>query len=279
MRHTGLARVVHGRGHGRPHEVDRFDDDRVEVRIDRITEWWQEEPGAAVPHLMHVPHHLREPLSIQDSGDGLALDLRQHEPVTIVVVPDIRMVQPGKRSCLESAAFVLAIPRHDRVQPIGIGRRSHQDDDVLEHLSISRVGYEAVRELHRELAGSDLRGVDVVVDEHDGRHRANQRILECRAQASRIGKQRSLLTNDLEVALMPRCRDGRHEQRLAERGTSDRVEPHSLRSACECGEIGADLRPVRQHRVGTDLEAQHRSGIGDGDVLRDQRAGRGGECE
>ena len=88
------------------------------------------------------------------------------------------VIQPGHGTTLEPCPFVLAVPVDHHVEAIWVRRRRHEDDNILEQRPVLRVGHQLMSEHHGELAGADFRGVDVVVDEHHGRHMTRERVFD-----------------------------------------------------------------------------------------------------
>ena len=169
----------------------------------------------------------------------------------------VRVVEPGKGSALVLRSLVAPVPRHDRIQPIRVGRGRHQHDYVLEQRAVALLGGEPVRQRHREETRSNLGGVDVVVDEDHGRHRADERILQGRRQAPRIGEQRLGSLDLIQPLLMPRCGDSEEQQGAAEGAVPYRVQPHVTRGVRQPADVAPDLGPVGQHRVGARHEPEH----------------------
>jgi hypothetical protein len=163
MRDPGQAGVVQRRRHLRADEIDPRDNRGIEVGIDRILKRGHEEADAVRAHLMHVVYDFRKPVLVQHARHEASLDLRQHEPVAVVVVADVLVVQPRQRTAFVPRALVTAVPADDRVEAVGIHRRDHQDDHRVEQAPQFGIG-----ECHAHLARRHFRRVDVVADQDDG---------------------------------------------------------------------------------------------------------------
>ena len=146
MRDAGHPGVVQCGRHLRADEIHPRDQGGIEVRIDRILERRDEETHAVRAHLVHVVHDFREPFLVQHACDEPRLDLRQHEPVAVVVVAHVLVVQPRQRTAFVARAFVTPVPAHDRVEAVGIHRRDHQHDHGVEQPAQCGVGRQPIGE-------------------------------------------------------------------------------------------------------------------------------------
>ena len=150
---------------------------------------------------MHVVNDLRKPFLVQHPGNEPRLDLRQHEPVTIVVVTDVLVVEPRQWTALVPRPFVAPIPAHHRIEAVGIHRRDHQHDHRVEEAAQLRIGGEPVCEGHAHLARRHFRRMDVIADQDDGGLPAADLRQRGIGQPPRIREQR-LRPFDLGQALL-----------------------------------------------------------------------------
>ena len=95
-----------------------FDQDRVDVRVVRIPERRDEHPRAAAAHLMHVVRDLRLVVAV-DVDRQPRLLLREHEPVAIVVVARIPVIQIRIHTGVVGAFSLIPVV-DDAHLPIGI---------------------------------------------------------------------------------------------------------------------------------------------------------------
>src|ERR1700679_2285170 len=87
-------------GHIRAEQSDAAPHQWMNIRIERIKKGRYEKPGSGPAHLMNVIQDLWEPFFKVESGDDLGLVEVQHEPVSVVIVADILVIEPRKRSIL-----------------------------------------------------------------------------------------------------------------------------------------------------------------------------------
>ena len=102
---------------------------------------------------MLVEPDLREPLVVHGAGHRLRFLLREHEPVAVVVVADVVVVEPGHAAALVFGPEVLPVPLGLHDLAVGVQGRDEQQHDVVEALLCRRVvgRRERVRPLHRHL--------------------------------------------------------------------------------------------------------------------------------
>ena len=102
---------------------------------------------------MHIVDDLGKPLLIKHARQQLRLNLRQHEPIAVVIVSRVFLIQPRQVRAFIRRANRPLIPLHNDVQPIRICRGNEQHDDVFENrLHFRCIGRcELIGELHRHL--------------------------------------------------------------------------------------------------------------------------------
>ena len=264
------ARQVEERA--RPKDVDPCDDGGVEVGVERIAEGGDEEPLLRRALLVDVPVDLRVPDLVEELGDDLRLSLRQHEPVAVVVVAGVVLVELQEPRALVRRTDVLAIPARDVVEPIGVERRGEQDDHILTHPLPELVlrGREEVGELHRELRGGALGRVHRARDEEHDLALADGLFEPLLARAARVGEEPRVLTDRVEVLEVPRARDDGEQEVAALRALTDLHGLDARALTAELVEVARDLRPIHELEVTTDGAAEvlfrcrHVPGVRDG---------------
>ncbi len=220
-------------------------------------------PGRA--HLVLVEPHLREPLVVDGAGDGLRLLLGEHEPVAVVVVADVGVVEPRHPAALVPRAEVLAVPLGLHHLAVGVDRGQQQEHHLVEAALRLRVlgGGERVRPLHRHLGGADLGRVDVAGDEEEHLPLAHERVRLRLGEAPRVGD----LPRDLLEALLVRevrlGGDRGQEEVLAERRLAEDLDLDAGRGGVERLEVGEDLPVVGDRPVGPDRHAEELRRRGD----------------
>ncbi len=121
------------RGHGETNLSLRFDNDGVDIRIVRILEGRNPNAGARRSHLMHVVGELRfiDVLHLFDGHSGL--DLGEHEPITVVIVTYVLVVQIRiPPIVIGPLGLVPMVDDHDL--PIRIMGGNHEKNQVVEYL-------------------------------------------------------------------------------------------------------------------------------------------------
>ena len=121
--HPRLLVLLQAEGHVGADQIGLAPDQRVHVGIDGIGERRDEHARAGGAHLVLVDEHLRVPLVVHGAGQVLGLDLREHEPVAVVVVADVVVIQPRQPPPLVLRAEVLAVVVGDHRLAVGIERR------------------------------------------------------------------------------------------------------------------------------------------------------------
>ena len=164
-----LPLLVEAPPHRMSHLVQGTHDERIEVRVHGVLEGRHPDPPGEGARLMLIIDDLREPVVIELPRHRLRLDLRQHVPVAIVVVPDIVMIELRDARHLELAAHIRHIPVGDDIQAVRVHVRHQEDDRVLPHTPGLRglVRHEVARHLRHQLPVRDLRRVQPAVDPHD----------------------------------------------------------------------------------------------------------------
>ena len=247
------------------HDVDPRDDGGVEVGVERIAEGRHEEALAARPLLVHVPIDLREPGVVQQLRDDAGLGLGQHEPVAVVVVARVVLVELEQLRGLVGRPHRAAVPAHDMVEPVGVERGEEPDDHVLSRSGPRLLvgGRQAMRELHRELRGGRLRGVHGAGDEQEDLALLDRLASLGVAAAARVGDRPGVALQAVELGQVLGAGDDREQELAALGGRAHRHGQHPRALLGEPLEVAADLLPVGQLEVHADRSAEVRLGRGD----------------
>ena len=84
--------------------------ERMHILIYRIGSRHHEYPRTLAPHLMLVQPHRRKPVVPQHTRGQLTLLLGKHVHIAVVVVADVRMIEPRQRTRFVFGADVLVVP-------------------------------------------------------------------------------------------------------------------------------------------------------------------------
>ena len=277
-----LAGLLEAEGHVRPDEVHVAPDEGVDVGVDRLRVGRHEDPRAGRAHLVLVEPDLREPLVVDGPRDGLRLLLREHEPVAVVVVAHVVVVEPRHPPALVLRAEVLPVPLGLHHQAVGIEGGDEEEHHLVQpppRLRVLRRG-QRVRPLHRHLRRADLGRMDVAGDEEEDLPLADEGVCLRLGEPPGVGD----LPGDLLEALLARDvrlgRDRGKEEVLAERRLAEDLDLDPRRGRVERLEVGEDLPVVGHRPVGPDRHSEEGGGRGDGrglDEAGDQQGGGGGE--
>ena len=107
---------------------------------------------------MYVIDDFRKPFLPKQTRDGLCLFQIEHEPVTIIVVSGVVMIEFRRVATFGGRAQGLAIVIGHYVHAVGIGRRNQNQDRVVQNRErVFVVGArQIVSELHRHLGSDNL---------------------------------------------------------------------------------------------------------------------------
>jgi hypothetical protein len=97
-------------GHVGPTEVDPAPEERMDVRYRGIHEGRDEETSSGGSHLMFIDVDLRDPVVVQDLGHSLRLRQVKHEPITIIVMAGIMLVQPRHPASFVFCSDIFPVP-------------------------------------------------------------------------------------------------------------------------------------------------------------------------
>ena len=233
----------------------------MDVRIVRVLKRRHEDPSAGRPHLMHV---VRE-LGLVDLVDLLdhqpRFFLREHEPVAVVVVPDVGMVEIWEAATVSRALQVVPVVDHHHLAVRVLGR-DHEDDDVIEQfLDLgARLGCQTVQDLGECLCVADLGRVNRGVHEVHRSAFASQCLRVILGEAARIGEPAIDLDEPVEVGKILGGADRRHDIRRPECRLSEFFEDDAIGIACDMLEVFDDLSVPREFSIRADSDPKNCSG-------------------
>ena len=254
---------------------------RMDVGVHRLGVRRHEDARRGLAHLVLVEPDLREPLAVDRARHRARLLLREHEPVAVVVVADVVVVEPGHPAALVARAHVLAVPLGLHGLAVGVERGNEQEHDFPQPPRGLLVlgGGQGVRPLHRHLRRADLGRVDVAGHQQHQLALARQGLALGLAQAARVGDPPRHLLDARQVRDVLLRRDDRHDHLLAERRLAEVLQGHARRGRVQHPEVRRDLAVVGERAVGADRDAEELRGRWNGGGGRRRRAGHGGHEE
>ena len=265
------ARHVEQRAHA--DEVDPVDHVRIQVRIERIAEGRHEHALGLRALLVHVPIHLRKPLLVEQLRDHARFRETEREPVAVVVVARVALVELLELRPLVGRADELHVVVRHVVEAVGVRAREQQHDAVLAHRLPGLLvgGRERVRELHPELRRRALGRVHRAGDEHE--HLALRlRLRELlRARPARVGEQMRILLELLDAREVVLAREQRELHVAPILRLAGRKHRHPRARRIELPVIPRNLLPVREIEV----RRQRMPEVLGGRRELDRRCGRG----
>ena len=128
--------ILHGKsvGHCRSHQIDGRGRSRMDPGIYRICKGRKEDPGPAWTGLMVIIDDLGIPLIIEHLRYSPGFRHIVHEPVPVIIMPDIIVVEPWRPGCLKRGADRAVIPESNNIKPVRIHDRHQQKDDILANM-------------------------------------------------------------------------------------------------------------------------------------------------
>ena len=278
--HPFLAGRDQRRRHRQADLLLPLEQDRVDVRVVRVLERGNEDPGAGPSHLVHVVRHLRLVLAVDLDGEPRLL-LREHEPVAVVVVPGVVVVQVGIQPLVAGAARVVPVVDHEHLA-VRVLRRDEQHHRVVEDLPHLRrpVRGEPVGDLDDRLPVPDLVRMDRGVEEVERDAFPGQRLRFRLRQAAGVGEPMVDGDQPVEPVQVRLRAQGDEDVRVAVRRRPPLLVPHAVRPVGEVAQIFEDPGVTGQLAVGADFEAEELGRRGDrlrGRRGRRARAERGGD--
>ena len=179
-----------------------------------IAEGRHEEALAGGALLVHVPVHLRVPDLVEELGGDARLVLGQHEPVAVVVVPGVELVELQEPRRLVGRVDGLPVPVRDMVQAVGVHAGRHQHHALLAGAApgFLLAGRELVGEGHAELGPRALGGVHRDGDEEEELALPHGRLELLGGLATRIGQRGGVGPQLLEASQVLLARDSREQE-------------------------------------------------------------------
>ena len=253
---AALARRGQRRRHRHADPSLALDEQRVDVWIVRIAERWHEHPRSQGAHLVHVVRHRRFEVAVDVDGEARFL-LREHEPVAVVVVTSVPMVQIGIRA-FERRARGLVPVIDDQHLAIRVLRRHHQDDGVVEDfVNLGRIlGGQAMCDVDDGLAVSDLGRVDGRVEKVERHTFSGQRPCGVLRERSRIGEPVVDRDQPVQSSEVGWGTEGDQNVRVAVRRGAAHLVLNPVGAVGQMPKILENPRVASQLTVGADLEAK-----------------------
>ena len=265
---AGLALRHERRRHREPDVDVLLREDRMDVRVVRIVERRHEDPRLHGPHLVHVVRDLRLVVVLDLDGEPRLL-LREHEPVAVVVVAGVLVIQV-RIHAVERRPLRLVPVVDDEHLAVGVLRRHDQDDKIVEDLSDvgAAIGREPVRDFGDRLRVADFRRVDRAVEEVKRASLLREPFRLRVRQPAGIREPPVDRDQPIEFRKVFRRADRRQHVRIAHRRLAELLEPDAIRRRGEVLEVLDDLRIARQLAVGADVETEELVGRLRGALLR-----------
>ncbi len=247
---------------------------RVHVRIERLGERRHEDARAVAALLMHVVRDDRLVLVLDVFDVHARFFLREHEPVAVVVVADVFVIQVRIDALERRALRLVPVIDHQHLA-VGILRRHHQHDAVVEDLARLRIGggRQPVDDVDDRLAVADLGRVNRGVDEVERLAFGGQLLGFGLRQAARIGEAPVDLDEPIELREVLRRADAQQRIAVPHRRLAELLVLDAVGLLREQLEVLEDLRIARQLAVGADLETEILIRMWDG-LLRRHPPGR-----
>ncbi len=226
---------------------------------------------------MLVEPHGRIPVVPEQLRGELALLLREHVHVTVVVVAHVRMIEIRNWAVLEGRSEVLVEPvgHHDLSVRVQAG---HEDEDhVVEDLLHLRRGVrrEPMHELNGHLRGADLRRVNAAGDDDDRLAAAEDLVAFGIARRAVTEVQLAFeLLVAIEVLQRIGAGDLQRDERIVVRGPAELAEADAIARSRDQAHVLDDLVPARELVVAADPEAEELIGRGDSVLGRQARRQR-----
>ena len=111
-----------GLRHRGAEHVDLLREDRVYIRVIRVNKWRHEVAWAVGHHLVQVVDNMRVPDIVNLLHRQPVLYLRQHEPVAVVVVARVGLVNLRRRATFKRGVKRARVPVMDEIPAIRVER-------------------------------------------------------------------------------------------------------------------------------------------------------------
>ena len=218
----------------------------------RIHEGRQEQPGTRGSHLVLVHMNLGDPIPVEYVHQGPGLRQVPHEPVPVVVMARIGMIQPGHTPPFVLGPLVLAIPLGNHLDPVGIQCGHKQHDGLLQGVlsTVRRFsGHQAMGQFHTHLRSPDFRGMQAACDQHNGPSPRRQSAGVFLRQIPLIPETARDLPVLSRFRYILRRGDYGHDQWTPLSRFSDGEQFHAVGFRIQTLEVLADLSVIRQFPI------------------------------
>ena len=239
------------------HQVDPSDDEGRDVGVYGVIEGRDEDAGRKRRRLVLVVDDLREPLHVELRGDVAGLGRVEHEPVPVVIVAGVRVIELGRRRLLEARAHVRHVPIGHEGRPVRVHVGDEQEDDVVANEAhLGRLCRDDLVGQKRGCLGvAHFCGVQSEVDPHDRFPVAGQGPRLFVGQVAPLGEPSGDLLIAVGVSQIGCRRDERHQLRPALGRSADFFQAEPRRRRIKRAEIGGDLFVGGQLVVGAGHES------------------------
>ena len=239
---------------------------RVHVGLDGVDVGWEEDPGARSAHLVDVVDDLGMPIVLGPHG-MLGLGLVEREPVPVVVVAHIELIQPRRCGAFELRAVVLVVELVHPLGPVGVQGRDLEEDHVVQdllHLGVGR-GRHGVGQAGCSLTPAHLGGVDVVGDHHDGPALVEEGLQVIGpVDGAGVGQPALDAVEFVQASMVVGAGDGQHYEGAALGGHPEGVHRHTVAGSGQGVIVAGELIPGGQPSRGPDVKAEMVLGTGHG---------------
>ncbi len=233
---------------------------RIHVGFDRIEIRRHEHPRAGAAHLVHVEREVRMPEVVQLRDGEAGFLLREHEPVAVVVVPGVFVIEARQLGALERRAEVLAIPLHYQQLAVGIVAGQHDRYHVLPDCAARRrfIRHQVISQLRRHLGGAHLGRVNAAIDQHHTARLCQQLGSLALRERPRVCQARLRPLPAFELREIFRCADEGHVQIIALGGLAQVLHLQPVGGRIQLFEVGDDLMIIRQLVIAAQAKAKVR---------------------
>ena len=228
----------------------------MNVRIVRLLERWNEDPCVARFHLVHVVCDLRLVLGVHLYRES-RLSLGEHEPIAVVVMADVAVIEVGIGSGVGRALRVVPVIEHQHLA-VGVLRRHQQEHRVVQDLLDLGpiVGRHPMRDLDDGLAVSDFGRVDGRIEEVKRHALASQPHRVRFGEASRVGQAMVDFDQPVQPSqILTRAERDEHVG-VTQCSFAAFLEYHAVGVVGQVLEVRHHSRVASELAVGADFEAE-----------------------
>jgi len=113
------------------HHSHLLPENRIDIGFVRIHIGRDKQPRSRASHLVHIQDDLGVPGIVYLKRQP-GFDLREHVPISVVVVTHILVVEPGHPAPFVLGPKICPIPVHNHLDPIRIVHGYEQEDDIIQ---------------------------------------------------------------------------------------------------------------------------------------------------